>query len=74
MKIRTGVKVPESAQSTPQRLDGDRKLSRCLPNTRTCVPNDRSQRLYLSCPSFCAGDSGEQGGRGGPSQEEEKEE
>jgi len=32
------------------RLDGDRRLLRCLPNTRTFVPNDRSQCLYCVLP------------------------
>jgi len=31
-------------------LDGDRKSSRCLPNTSTFVPNDRSQCLYCVLP------------------------
>jgi len=31
-------------------LDGNRKLSRCLPNTSTFVPNDRSQYLYCVLP------------------------
>jgi len=29
-----------------KRLDGERRLSRCLPNTSTFVSNDRSQCLY----------------------------
>jgi len=31
-------------------LDGDRKLSRCLLNTSTFVPNDRSQCLHCVFP------------------------
>jgi len=31
-------------------LDGDRKTSRCLPNTSTFVPNDLSQCLYCVLP------------------------
>jgi len=31
-------------------LDGDRKSSRCLPNTSTFVPNDRSQCLPCVLP------------------------
>jgi len=30
--------------------NGDRNLSRCLPNTSTFVPNDRSQCLYCVVP------------------------
>ena len=38
-----------------KRLDGDRRLSRCLPNTSTFVPNDRSQCLYCVLPiMWCA--------------------
>jgi len=33
-----------------KRLDGENRLSRCLPNTRTFVPNDRSQCLYCVLP------------------------
>jgi len=43
---REGTRVGEKKK----RLDGERKLSRCLPNTSTCVPNDRSQRLYCVLP------------------------
>jgi len=32
------------------RLDGERRLSRCLPNISTFVPNDRSQCLYCVLP------------------------
>jgi len=33
-----------------KRLDGERRLSRCLPSTSTFVPNDRSQCLYCVLP------------------------
>jgi len=33
-----------------KRLDGNRRMSRCLPNTSTFVPNDRSQCLYCVLP------------------------
>ena len=33
-----------------KRLDGYRRLSSCLPNTNTLVPNDRSQCLYCNLP------------------------
>ena len=39
-----------------KRLDGDRRLSRCLPNTSTFVPNDRLQLphlLYVFLRCFC---------------------
>ena len=33
-----------------KRLDGEKRLSRCLLNTSTFVPNDRSQCLYCVLP------------------------
>jgi len=37
------------------RLDGERRLSRCLPNISTSVPNDSSQCLYCVLPTIrCA--------------------